>query len=169
MSEKRFTSKDYTVNYYTEIVDNEKELDTTIPNPSQRLLIGEAVDLLNEYEENLQMCREKALYWRNKAENIFGDMKTNVELQRENIQLKKENQTIYCQLNNFKLCKWDLEEENKLLKQALRESLQSEGNAVLIKTLDKLFQLNYNQWNRNPFYEDWDETLTLKELRDQYE
>ena len=90
MSEKRFTSKDYNTDYYTEIIDNEKELDTTIPNPSQRLLIGEAVDLLNEYEENLQRCREKALYWRNKAENIFGDMKTNTELQRENIRLKKE-------------------------------------------------------------------------------
>lgn len=48
------------------------------------------LNLLNEYEENLQMCHEKALYWRNKAENIFGDMKTNVKLQQENIRLKQE-------------------------------------------------------------------------------
>lgn len=56
-------------------------------------------DLLNElYDENeqlesdLQMSREKALYWRNKAEDIFGDMKTNIELKQENEQLKKELQ-----------------------------------------------------------------------------
>jgi len=48
------------------------------------------VNLLNEYEDNLQMCHEKALYWRNKAEDIFGDMKTNTELKRENIRLKQE-------------------------------------------------------------------------------
>ena len=40
------------------------------------------------------MCHEKTLYWRNKAENIFGDMKTNVELQQENIRLKKEKENL---------------------------------------------------------------------------
>ena len=59
MSEKRFTSKDYTIDYYTEIVDNEKELDPTIPNPSQRLLIGEAVDLLNEQDREIKQLKKE--------------------------------------------------------------------------------------------------------------
>ena len=138
MSEKRFTSKDYNTDYYTEIIDNEKELDTTIPNPSQRLLIGEAVDLLNKQDSEIK-------------------------------QLKEENQTLYCQLNNFKLCKWDLDEENKLLKQALCETLQDNGDGHLIKIMDKLFELEYNKWESERYYEDWEETLELKELRDLYE
>lgn len=59
MSEKRFTSKDYDIDYYTEIVDNEKELDHTIPNPSQRLLIGEAVDLLNEQDQQIKQLKKE--------------------------------------------------------------------------------------------------------------
>ena len=59
MSEERFTSKDYAVDYYTEIVDNEKELDTTIDNPSQRLLIGEAVDLLNKQDNEIKQLKKE--------------------------------------------------------------------------------------------------------------
>ena len=50
----------------------------------------QAEEKIERYESDLRMCREKALYWRNKAEDIFGDMRTNVELKRENEQLKKE-------------------------------------------------------------------------------
>ncbi len=50
------------------------------------------VDLLNEYDDNLRMCKEKSLYWRNKAEDIWGDMKTNIELQKENKKLKERIQ-----------------------------------------------------------------------------
>lgn len=91
------------------------------------------------------------------------------EQDSEITQLKEENQTLYCQLNNFKLCKWDLDEENKLLKQALRETLQDNGDAHLIKIMDKLFELEYNKWESERYYEDWEETLELKELRDLYE
>ena len=52
-------------------------------------LLNEQDNEIKQYKDNLRMCREKALYWRNKAENIFGDMKTNVKLQQENIRLKK--------------------------------------------------------------------------------
>lgn len=45
--------------------------------------------LLNKQEEELMMQREKALYWRNKAEDIWGDMKTNIGLQKENKKLKE--------------------------------------------------------------------------------
>lgn len=49
----------------------------------------QAEEKIERYESDLKMCREKALYWRNKAEDIFGDMKTNVELKRENEKLKE--------------------------------------------------------------------------------
>ena len=56
---KRFCSEDYTVGYYTEIVDNEKVLDLNLDNPSKKLLINECVDVLNTlYEENQQLKLE---------------------------------------------------------------------------------------------------------------
>ena len=73
MSEKRFTSKDYTIDYYTEIVDNEKELDPTIPNPSQRLLIGEAVDLLNEQDREIKQLKKELKEMKDKAYH-YGDI-----------------------------------------------------------------------------------------------
>ena len=49
---KRFWSEDYCVGYYTEIVDNEKELED-VPNPKKNLTIEEVVNILNElHEEN---------------------------------------------------------------------------------------------------------------------
>lgn len=59
-------------------------------NIEQDREIRQLKEEIKQYKDNLRMCHEKALYWRNKAENIFGDMKTNVELQQENIRLKKE-------------------------------------------------------------------------------
>ena len=46
---KRFLSADYGHQYYTEIVDTEKELDESVDNPSKRLTITECVDLLNDF------------------------------------------------------------------------------------------------------------------------
>ena len=54
----------------------------------------ETVDLLNEYDSELQMCREKVVYWRNKAKDIWGDMKTNVELEKQILELEKENKQL---------------------------------------------------------------------------
>lgn len=82
MSEER-----YRINYSDKIIDTETDQKYYFEDMEDWKKI---VNLLNEYEDNLQMSREKALYWRNKAENIFGDMKTNVKLQQENIRLKKE-------------------------------------------------------------------------------
>ena len=59
MSEKRFTSEDYGSDYYTEIVDNKKQLDHTLYNPSQRLNITEAVDLLNEQDDEISQLNEE--------------------------------------------------------------------------------------------------------------
>ena len=52
------------------------------------------IDVLNNYENDLRMCREKAIYWRNKANDIFGDMQTNVELERQVRELEKENEQL---------------------------------------------------------------------------
>ena len=50
---KRFWSEDYSVGYYTEIVDNDKEL-ADVPNPKKNLTIEEVVDLLNELNDENQ-------------------------------------------------------------------------------------------------------------------
>lgn len=50
MSEKRFEITEYGSDYYIEIIDNEKELDESIDNPSQKLGLVECADLLNELE-----------------------------------------------------------------------------------------------------------------------
>ena len=71
----------FSINHFTDTETNKEYCEYNI---------DKICDLLNEYDDNLRMSREKALYWRNKAKDIFGDMKTNVELQRENIRLKKE-------------------------------------------------------------------------------
>jgi len=56
---KRFWSEYYNVGYYTEIVDNEKEL-KDVPNSKKNLTIGEAVDILNELaEENKKLKNNK--------------------------------------------------------------------------------------------------------------
>ena len=44
---ERFWSEDYSVGYYTEVVDNEKILED-VPNPKKNLTIDELVDLLNK-------------------------------------------------------------------------------------------------------------------------
>ena len=59
MTEKRFVSEDDCYGYYTEIIDNEKELDLSLHNPKKNLTIEELVDLLNAfYNENEQLKSE---------------------------------------------------------------------------------------------------------------
>ena len=63
---KRFLSTDYGHQYYTEIVDTEKELDESVDNPSKRLTITECIDLLNDFaltidkldEDNAALLKE---------------------------------------------------------------------------------------------------------------
>lgn len=63
---KRFLSADYGHQYYTEIVDTEKELDESVDNPSKRLTITECIDLLNDFaltidkldEDNTALLKE---------------------------------------------------------------------------------------------------------------
>lgn len=63
MVEKRFWSEDYSVGYYTEIIDNDKELEN-IPNPKKNLTIEEVVNTLNKLnDENkeLRLTNEKLI------------------------------------------------------------------------------------------------------------
>ena len=58
MTDKRFVSEDNCCGYYTEVIDNEKELDLSIPNPKKNLTLKELVDLLNELHEENSMLKE---------------------------------------------------------------------------------------------------------------
>lgn len=68
MTEKRFYSESNCVGYYTDIIDEQKKLDLTIPNPKKNLVIEELVDLLNTlHEENImlkeQLSEQKDVEW----------------------------------------------------------------------------------------------------------
>lgn len=76
MIKKRFQSDYYGVGYYTDIVDNEKEL-KDVPNPKKNLTIEEVVDKLNEYEQLVDFYKDF--------------QKDARELSKENEQLKTEN------------------------------------------------------------------------------
>lgn len=96
MTEKRYTYSElnncqYSVDYTTfeEIYGEENIFHSRICEVNNKKQAQKVVDLLNKQEEELMMQREKALYWRNKAEDIWGDMKTNIELQKENKKLKE--------------------------------------------------------------------------------
>ena len=62
MTEKRFLSEDNCCGYYTEIIDNEKELDLSLYNPKKNLIIEELVDLLNEQHETIKRKNKQINY-----------------------------------------------------------------------------------------------------------
>jgi len=80
---KRFLSADYGHQYYTEIVDTEKELDESVDNPSKRLTITECIDLLNDFvltidkldEDNTALRKEnEALKFALRAEQALNNI-----------------------------------------------------------------------------------------------
>lgn len=96
-------------------------------------------------------------------------------LEEENEQLRKENDMLSCELSvsaNKEISRncriTELEEENKQLKQALREQLEENGNAYCIEILDKIFDLKYDEWQRKMNeshtydYIDWEKVLNDK-------
>lgn len=84
MTEKRFWSEYYSVGYYTEIIDNDKEL-KDVPNPKKNLSIKEAVDLLNELHEENQQYHE----WLDALkEELSLANRDNTALENENKKLK---------------------------------------------------------------------------------
>ena len=113
MSEKqRFEITDYGSEYYIEIIDNKKELDKNIDNPTQRLDLVECCGLLNEFElkcyklekENEQLRLElethKHPLWSTReaekkvnklADSLADEVKKNGLLNEEINQLRIEN------------------------------------------------------------------------------
>ena len=116
---KRFWSEDYSVGYYTEIIDNSKKL-ADVPNPKKNLTIEENVDLLNKlYEENMELKADnKYLKERFKEEewhynHIDEDRdvwryKCN-QFEKENTKLKLQNEELLYQIGevgkNNKTCR----------------------------------------------------------------
>ena len=64
------------------------------------------------------------------------------KLQKENEQLVY-SATVLIQANK------DYRKENELLKEALREELQDNGNKYYIELFDDLFDLDYDEWRAN--------------------
>ena len=89
---KRFLSADYGHQYYTEIVDTEKELDESVDNPSKRLTITECVDLLNAFALTVDKLDEDNTCY----------MVENLTLKKENEQLKEENEKLQKQNEDLK-------------------------------------------------------------------
>lgn len=67
---KRFLSADYGHQYYTEIVDTEKELDESVDNPSKRLTITECIDLLNDFALTIDKLGEDNAALRKENEDL---------------------------------------------------------------------------------------------------
>lgn len=68
MTEKRFEITEYGSEYYIEIIDNNKELDENIDNPTQRLDLVECCELLNKQEATINKLKEenrklKNIHW----------------------------------------------------------------------------------------------------------
>ena len=120
MTEKRFTSKDYNVGYYTEINDN-----------GSRLLINEVVDLLNEqHEENEQL--------KSKIERLQYDLEH--KQNHLNQLLKNPLLTdILQQAPDILRINTELENENEQLKQRISElELLNDGLNYALKNIKQI-------------------------------
>lgn len=65
-------------------------------------------------------------------------------------------------LNTHHEEKKQLKQQINLLKLALCEELQDNGNACYIRIFDDLFGLNYDEWESKYEYPDWEEILKNK-------
>lgn len=59
MTKKRFRSDDDCAGYYTEIIDEEKELDLSLPNPKKNLTIEELLECLNMQDMEIKALRKE--------------------------------------------------------------------------------------------------------------
>ncbi|WP_405285940.1 hypothetical protein [Methanobrevibacter sp.] len=91
MTEKRFISEDNCQGYYTEIIDNEKELDLSLHNPKKNLTIEELIELLNEQNETITRLKKDFDSCSHNWALMYDEAKNKVEeLSKENKQLKHE-------------------------------------------------------------------------------
>lgn len=59
MTKKRFRSDDNCVGYYTEVIDEEKELDLSLTNPKKNLTIEELLERLNMQDMEIKALRKE--------------------------------------------------------------------------------------------------------------
>ena len=59
MTKKRFRSDDDCAGYYTEIIDEEKELDLSLSNPKKNLTIEELLECLNMQDMEIKALRKE--------------------------------------------------------------------------------------------------------------
>ena len=74
MTEKRFVTEDGCSGYYTEIIDNEKELDLSLPNPQKNLTIEELVNLLNDLSEENGQLKQEVEFWKQVASQYSNEL-----------------------------------------------------------------------------------------------
>ena len=79
---KRFLSADYGHQYYTEIVDTEKELDESVDNPSKRLTITECIDLLNAFALTIDKLDEDNTALRKENDDLIFSLRAERTLSR---------------------------------------------------------------------------------------
>ena len=114
MSEKRFEITEYGSDYYIEIIDNEKELDESIHNPSQKLSLIECVDLLNELNDENDVLKQQ-LQTRYIVNKQYEELQ---RLKKENNELKKQVED--CRDYNAILYKNCIQKDRRWLKRIKR-------------------------------------------------
>ena len=149
MTKKRFVTEEGCCGYYTEIIDIEKELNSSLPNPKKNLTIEELVDLLNELNDKCDFLEIE-----NEALEEGGTKYA--ELYHKSL---KENEQLKSEIEKLSYANEDLLEEKRIWKQMSNEYTKlSDKN-------EKLKQRNNNQYNQlNELWQlieakDW-ETLT---------
>ena len=131
MSEKRFESYYYGCEYYTEIVDNQKQLDLTCYNPSQKLTITEAIDMLNQAFEANKFLNDEI----KKAQAIIDEQHERInvllainnsidKLEKENTELKDKIKKLGKPLTDDEIRRLYSEMNERIIRKA------SSGNAT---------------------------------------
>ena len=123
MTEKRFVSEDGCCGYYTEIIDNEKELDLSLPNPKKNLTIEELVDLMNELADENEQLKEHLSTWRSSCcnyLNVYSILDNEVSILKETKDLDRffEKFDKYSRIPFYEVEKSfiELQKENEQLK-----------------------------------------------------
>lgn len=99
MTKKRFRSDDDCAGYYTEIIDEEKELDSSLPNPKKNLTIEELLECLNMQDMEIKALR-KELHLVHMS-SMFSTVKSFKGDISKRYKYNEKTNTIYDTANNY--------------------------------------------------------------------
>lgn len=99
MNKKRFRSDDGCAGYYTEIIDEEKELDLSLPNPKKNLTIEELLECLNMQDMEIKALR-KELHLVHMS-SMFSTVKSFKGDVSKRYKYSEKTDTIYDTANNY--------------------------------------------------------------------